>query len=1454
MPDDVIPRDKVPEQPGDGRSGLAFRETGRGPRGGPPASAERQSLTPNPRPGRPARALLQALASLTLAIVLLAVYVPVLVWATLAEKWYGTPAVHFAIYDMGWFTAIHVLLAVNILLAMLLRLPWRRRQAGFVLTHGGVLVLLLGCLVTRETGMEATLSVVEGRDSHVAYRSDAYHFEIAVFPGGSLVVPPPPVRVPLITGPFAWKKYAELPWFPWHLPRRSEGVVYEDVGYKDGISLEVLDYVTEPEPSVQVRLAVDDKYKTFNLSMPDPVSYDLGLSERPAPKVVVGHNRRVELALVQDSVDLGFAVHLNEFHRRLDPGSPMPSYYASWVDFLDPADPSRPLQESVVISLNAPADFSDPRTGRSYRLFQEGFDGPWTPEDPKFDKLVGSDRTRDHVYLSQLSVNSDPGRSLKYAGSLLVVLGIAAVYFRKRGQGSEVGRIGNPSYSSGQEPAVGTQAKQPLAVSQIGPLLVTLATVLAGGSAAGAAPLDWNAWEHLPALGRGRVCPLDTFARQTVEAVCGCESPTLAPPEDVRAARLFPDARPRRFGAAELLFSWLVEAEAWEQVAFLPAADQTLRKSFGLPLSDAAGRRLLCVSPHEAGGGDARAAGLLKQFHRLTDARDRFRQLVHATDLPQDELLKLGQRADAMDRMARPIVAAFCGTESPTLSPPKDGSAARLFPDNRPRTFGPGELLLSWLKEPAAWEHVAFLPVTDEITDVLGMAAGESAGTEPRLVSPRQLDRAADRVADLTKKIDALHLARDKFRQLTYNADVSNAMPRRFSTRWDQVKAAWENLTRNPAASKRIGRDGQVRELVIESGQLLEKLRTQLHGAEFSRAGVEPTVVALSRAAEKLRKRLARGDRPTAALGAELGRQAVELELALYDNGTALRLVPALDPAALEENRSPQDDASPWLAFRAMIFGSEDVLRNYPRTELRAVREAFGRLRAAYFNPADDRPAKVAAAMSRFAAAVRTLGEAIDPVRDRLAVLNRDPSLIEATAYPPAAGRGGRPQATTTERSLEAEIFYNRLDAFFWSWIASLAATAALVLAVGKCRRAMFWLGLALLLLAQAITAVGLCLRMYVTGTVPLTGMFETVVFVAFCVALLAVAFTLRPLVGPGLQSAWQMTGYDPRKSDRSANEGRDLGRDLWNVALATLRGTLTLAVFLALARGLGGWHERLLQHFGCQRAGLFDLLPSAAMGSAGPSANDLLAWLIGLCLLGLAVYYLPRAVMTAIVAGPTILGDLRHRGVVGRIANPSYGWAPGVEAALGRRLFALAGAIVSLVAMVLAYYGPPTVMHRSIVAPMAILRDNFWLAVHVATIMGSYASAAIALVLGDMTLGWYLFGRYRSASCQLSVVSGQWPVAGDQRSVSTAGLESDLHPSPPAACRLLAGFAYTAIQITVFLLAAGTILGAVWADNAWGHFWGWDSKEVWARSRCWSTWCCSMSAGRAGPAISGCA
>ena len=56
-----------------------------------------------------------------------------------------------------------------------------------------------------------------------------------------------------------------------------------------------------------------------------------------------------------------------------------------------------------------------------------------------------------------------------------------------------------------------------------------------------------------------------------------------------------------------------------------------------------------------------------------------------------------------------------------------------------------------------------------------------------------------------------------------------------------------------------------------------------------------------------------------------------------------------------------------------------------------------------------------------------------------------------------------------------------------------------------------------------------------------------------------------------------------------------------------------------------------------------------------------------------------------------------------------------------------------------LAYYAPRDGDAPPLGAAMPILRDNFWLAVHVVTIMASYASAAIALILGNIALGYYL-------------------------------------------------------------------------------------------------------------------
>ena len=100
-----------------------------------------------------------------------------------------------------------------------------------------------------------------------------------------------------------------------------------------------------------------------------------------------------------------------------------------------------------------------------------------------------------------------------------------------------------------------------------------------------------------------------------------------------------------------------------------------------------------------------------------------------------------------------------------------------------------------------------------------------------------------------------------------------------------------------------------------------------------------------------------------------------------------------------------------------------------------------------------------------------------------------------------------------------------------------------------------------------------------------------------------------------------------------------------------------------------------------------------------------------------------------------------------------------------------------------------------------AVLRSNFWLTVHVLTIVASYGVLAVAAVLGHVYLIKHVLLTPR-------------------RPPTTDG------PTPTPA---LIVQTYRTIQVGLILLTAGTILGGVWAADSWGRFWGWDPKETWA-------------------------
>ncbi|HTL11880.1 MAG TPA: cytochrome c biogenesis protein CcsA, partial [Bdellovibrionota bacterium] len=118
-----------------------------------------------------------------------------------------------------------------------------------------------------------------------------------------------------------------------------------------------------------------------------------------------------------------------------------------------------------------------------------------------------------------------------------------------------------------------------------------------------------------------------------------------------------------------------------------------------------------------------------------------------------------------------------------------------------------------------------------------------------------------------------------------------------------------------------------------------------------------------------------------------------------------------------------------------------------------------------------------------------------------------------------------------------------------------------------------------------------------------------------------------------------------------------------------------------------------------------------------------------------------------------------------------------------------------------LAADASPAIMDPTIQPLVPVLRSNFWLTIHVLTITLGYAAFALTFGLGNVALFQFL----KSDS------KGKKAMGSAQR------------------IALVNQLLYRAMQIGVVCLAAGTILGGVWADYSWGRFWGWDPKETWA-------------------------
>ncbi len=93
----------------------------------------------------------------------------------------------------------------------------------------------------------------------------------------------------------------------------------------------------------------------------------------------------------------------------------------------------------------------------------------------------------------------------------------------------------------------------------------------------------------------------------------------------------------------------------------------------------------------------------------------------------------------------------------------------------------------------------------------------------------------------------------------------------------------------------------------------------------------------------------------------------------------------------------------------------------------------------------------------------------------------------------------------------------------------------------------------------------------------------------------------------------------------------------------------------------------------------------------------------------------------------------------------------------------------------------------------------SYWLLVHVAVITGSYGFLALGALLAFLNLVIMIF-RNANNEIQTSEI------------ITKLTLIIEI-----------------TLLIGLYLLTIGTFLGGVWANESWGHYWGWDPKETWA-------------------------
>src|SRR4030088_3004508 len=169
------------------------------------------NASPPSRPSWQRSRFFRFFSSLKLAVVLLAVLIIGAIFGTIYESSFDAKVARAYVYGAPWFNIWLILLGTNLAVSALSRWPWRKHLSAFLITHLGIITLLIGSLIGRIFGVEGTITLFKGDPPTNRLLVDQHQLRVhdvdgivKGYPAEFLHHPPTPQRprdlVPLASG------------------------------------------------------------------------------------------------------------------------------------------------------------------------------------------------------------------------------------------------------------------------------------------------------------------------------------------------------------------------------------------------------------------------------------------------------------------------------------------------------------------------------------------------------------------------------------------------------------------------------------------------------------------------------------------------------------------------------------------------------------------------------------------------------------------------------------------------------------------------------------------------------------------------------------------------------------------------------------------------------------------------------------------------------------------------------------------------------------------------------------------------------------------------------------------------------------------------------------------------------------------------------------------------------